>query len=91
MDLPAAQRELATLLALGRGGVLDYVEAAGWYQRAAEQGDAQAQFSLGVLYYRGLGKLQDLDKARHWWTLAAAQGDERASNNLALLARGVRR
>jgi TPR repeat protein len=91
MDVPEAQRELAALLAMGRGGSLDYTQAAGWYQRAAELGDAQAQFSLGVLYYRGLGKLPDVEKARHWWTLAAAQGEERARKNLALLAKGVRR
>ena len=39
----------------------------------AEQGDAQAQFSLGSLYYQGLGVPQDYPEAVKWLTSAAGQ------------------
>jgi TPR repeat protein len=42
--------------AQGRG---DYTEAAKWYRKAAEQGDARAQANLGVLYQFGWGVPQD--------------------------------
>ena len=33
----------------------DYVVAAKWYRKAADQGDAKAQNTLGAMYYHGLG------------------------------------
>ena len=41
---------------------------------AAEQGDAEAQFSLGVMYYYGEGVSQDYGEAVKWYRLAAEQG-----------------
>ena len=43
----------------GKGVLQDYNIATKWYQLAAEQGNAQAQFYLGVMYHRGAGVLQD--------------------------------
>ena len=37
------------------GGEPNYGAAAEWYRRAAEQGNARAQFNLGTLYEQGLG------------------------------------
>ena len=37
-----------------------------FWQQAAEQGNADAQFYLGVSYYFGLGVSRDLDKATEW-------------------------
>ena len=34
-------------------------EQAAWYRKAAEQGDAVAQYNLGVLYHEGHGVAQD--------------------------------
>jgi TPR repeat protein len=33
----------------GNGGTQDYAEAGKWYRKAAEQGDAEAQFNLDLL------------------------------------------
>ena len=39
--------------------------------KAAEQGDAKAQFNLGVLYANGQGVPQDYKQAVYWHTKAA--------------------
>jgi hypothetical protein len=39
----------------GRGVPKDRSQAAAWYRRAAEQGDAKAQFNLGLMYRYGSG------------------------------------
>ena len=44
------------------------------FGRAAAQGDAEAQFSLGFLHLRGIGGPVDLVEARRLFGLAAAQG-----------------
>jgi uncharacterized protein len=43
--------------------------------KAAEQGDAGAQWKLGEMYILGLGVLQDDAKAAHWYRQAAEQGN----------------
>ena len=53
-----------------------------WYQKAAQQGDAQAQFNLGEMYRRGHGVTQDYEKAVEWYQKAAKQGDAQAQFNL---------
>lgn len=54
-------------------------------QRQAEQGDADAQFSLALRYAKGYGVPQDYTKAWEWYLKAAAQGDATAQKNLARL------
>ena len=49
-----------------------------WYRKAAEQGDAAAQFNLGVMYANGEGVPEDYVKAYAWMNLAAAQGQKDA-------------
>ena len=44
-----------------------------WYRRAAEQGDASAQFQLGLKYLDGEGVPQDYARAYGWLNLAAAR------------------
>ena len=56
----------------------DKAEAVRWYRKAADQGDAQAQFNLGVLYVTGEGVPEDNVLAYVWWNLAAAQDSKRA-------------
>ena len=46
--------------------------AAEWFRKAAEQGDASAQFNLGVLYANGTGLQQDAVQAYKWLSLAVA-------------------
>lgn len=45
-----------------------------WFQKAAEQGDPDAQFNLGCCYDKGHGCEQDLNKAKEWFQKAAEQG-----------------
>jgi TPR repeat protein len=61
----------------------DYVGAAGWYFRAAQQDDVTAERVLGVMYERGLGVPQDYSKALAWYRRAvASHSDARAENDL---------
>ena len=72
-------------LCLGVPGVsLDYVEAAKWF-KAAEQGDAQAQFWPATMYEMGEGVGQDYEKAAKWYREAAEQGHANAQVNLAAM------
>jgi TPR repeat protein len=70
------------LYARGQGLPKDYRVAIQWYRRAAEQGDALAQFQLGVLYANGQGVRQNYEIAGQWYRRAADQGDAVAQFNL---------
>ena len=48
------------------------------YKKRAEQGNAEAQCSLGDCYRLGLGVEQDYSKAFKWYQLSAEQGDSNA-------------
>ena len=64
----------------------DLAKAAYWYEKAAEQGYAQAQNSLGDLYLNGgEGFTIDLDKAEYWYKKTAEQGDILASEKLKVI------
>jgi hypothetical protein len=56
-----------------------------WYLKAAEQGDAGAQFSLGAMYTKGLGVKRDQTEAFNWYHKAAEQGDTVAQSNLGVM------
>ena len=69
-----AQHQLGTMYAEGQGVPQDKVEATRWFRRAAEQGDVNAQLSLG-LHLIGEGVPQDEVEATHWFRRAAEQGE----------------
>lgn len=46
--------------------------------KAAEQGDADAQYNLGWMYRKGKGVDKDYAKAAYWYTQAVEQGDKDA-------------
>ena len=46
----------------GRGVPQDRAQAAAWYRKAAEQGDAKAQFNLGLMYRYGPGYSPGLER-----------------------------
>ena len=46
-----------------------------WYRKAAEQGDAEAQYNLGLAYWLGDGISEDKPQAVYWWSKAAEQGN----------------
>ena len=55
----------------------------------AEQGNAEAQFSLGFRYDEGEGVPRDSQEAVKWWRKAAEQGHDQAQFNLGdMYARG---
>jgi uncharacterized protein len=66
------------LYSLGHGVPQDYAEALPWYRKAAEQGDANAQFNLGAMYAQGHGVPRDNVEAHMWLSLAASsfRGDD---------------
>jgi localization factor PodJL len=86
----AAEFEIATRYADGRGVPQSLHEAAAWFERAAHRGLAPAQFRLGGLYEKGTGVPKNLDTARRLYIAAAEAGHAKAMHNLAVLyAEGV--
>ena len=61
---------------------VDLDKARLWFQKAAEQGDAEGQRRLARLYDFVDPAIRDTTKAAHWYTLAANQSDAIAQNNL---------
>jgi TPR repeat protein len=66
----------------GKGVATNYVEAAKWYLKAADQNDAPAQANLGGAYIDGKGVAQDYVEAAKWLRKAAEQGNAQAQRML---------
>ena len=82
-----AAAELAIGIEYQKGDVVprDFVQAADWFRKAADLGNARAQFRLGSLYQqRESGLMQDDAQAAQWLRKAADQGLAEAQNALAL-------
>ena len=65
----------------------DKAEAVRWWRKAADQGIADAQETLGVMYQNGTGVTEDYVQAHMWYNLAAVQGKESAGKYLDILTR----
>ena len=63
----------------------DYIQE---LRKSAEQGYADAQFTLGECYYYGIGVTKDLAEAVKWFRQAAKQGEQRAKKALQRLGLG---
>ena len=50
--------------------------------KAAEQGNIDAQNNLALCYYKGEGVAKDYQKAVQWYTKAAEQGNAKAQLHL---------
>lgn len=59
-----------------------YPEALRWFQRAAEQGLAEAQYEVGGAYYVGAGAPKDIATGLKWLELAAKGGVVSAQSDL---------
>lgn len=71
-----AQVLVAGIYSGGVGAVQkDSAKAAYWYLRAAKQGDAESQFSIGEMYEFGDGVMQDFSEAYKWYNIAAVAPD----------------
>ena len=80
-----AQHDLAALYVVGQNGVKqDYARAAYWFDRAAQNGVANAAYNMGVLYHQGLGTKASLEQAVQWYSVAAEQGHPEAAYNLGI-------
>jgi hypothetical protein len=55
-----------------------YESAVQYYTKAAELGNAEAQFKLGCCYESGTGVEQDLNEAEFWFRRSADQGMQQA-------------
>ena len=60
----------------------DYATALEEWLPIAEQGNADAQFSVGLLFDQGLNVIPDYKTAVKWFTLASKQGHVFAQSNL---------
>ena len=74
-----AQYNIGGMYEFGLGVTEDYAEAAKWYRKAAEQGDARAQNYLGLIYDIGVVVPQDYAEAHMWYDLAGANGNKDAA------------
>ena len=69
-----AEFMLGKMYAFGEGVPEDYNQAIQWFTKAAEQGNADAQFCLGV-QYGWVSVVKDAKQAAQWFSKAAEQGD----------------
>lgn len=77
---PVAMYNIGWMYHNGFGLVVDDLEAAQWWQNAAESGLAEAELALGMLYYYG-GKNVDrnLELAAEYLMPGVERGDEEAA------------
>lgn len=66
----------------GEGIEKDNKKAAEWWKKAAEKGNAKAQYKLGNYYMNGTGVAQDKTYAIIWYERAIAQGNLEAKKEL---------
>ncbi|KAI9595680.1 hypothetical protein BDF19DRAFT_422551 [Syncephalis fuscata] len=91
---PAAYTELGKVYLLPRGVEQDFNKAYGYFKKAAELQDAEAQYLLGVpnalynagyCYFVGDGVARDERRAVEYWTMAAERNVPPALINLGKL------
>jgi len=62
------------MYANGRGVARDDAQAVSWFRKAADQGNADAQYNLGELYAQGRGVAHDEAEAIAWYRKAVEKG-----------------
>jgi TPR repeat protein len=67
---------------------VDQLRGIEWFSRAADQGEANAQYELGSIYEAGNGVPPNPSEAIRWFRLAANQGHDGARNALERLLEG---
>lgn len=78
MDEAQTAFERGAKFLTGDGVSRDYAQAADWFSKAAEQGNADAQYNLGELYNKGRGVERSKKIAQKWYQAAAQQGHVKA-------------
>ena len=69
----------------GKGVTQNDATAVEWFQKAANQDLATAQYNLGYMYYHGRGVSQDTNIAKELFQKAAEQGNTDAQHYLSLI------
>jgi uncharacterized protein len=79
-----AQLGIGHLYKRGKGVSLNHKKAFKWYQLAADQGNAQAQYHL-AFYYLNFDEYKNNDLAFKWFKLSADQGYVESQSSLAFM------
>jgi len=82
-DVEKAQ-EMLGLIYFGKLGeaYLNLEKSFYWFSKAAEHGNASAQYMIAIFYENGVIVDKNLDTAYHWYLEAASNGDEGAMGSL---------
>ncbi len=80
-----AQFELGRRLAEKQNNASAQTNAFAWFNAAAAQGFAPAQYRVGNMYEKGLGVERSASNAKLWYQMAAEAGNVSAMHNLAVL------
>jgi hypothetical protein len=81
-----AQCSLGRMYFVAAGVKQDFKESAYWYRKAAELGNASAQYDLGfLLFYPSTGVPQNFKQASYWFRKAADQGYADAQRELGMM------
>lgn len=75
-------RLYAWCLLYGKGTNPNPRAAVFYFDRAARDGDAEAQYELGYCYYAGEGVQRDYETAAYWYAKSAEQGNRHGLLNL---------
>ncbi len=63
----------------------DEAEAAKWFQKSADQGNANGQANLGYVYETGRGVTLNKDTAISWYKKAVLQNNQYAKDRLSAM------
>ncbi|MFG6467767.1 tetratricopeptide repeat protein [Roseateles sp. BYS87W] len=74
-QLALAENALGEMIEQSRRGKPDPKAACGWFERAAEHGNADGALATATCYYLGRGRPQDMAQAHRWYLEAAKGGD----------------
>ncbi len=86
------QIRIGLMFTAGRGGKENRAEAVRWFLRAAEQGNAEAQYKLGEIYEKGdCDVAKDKSKAFLWYKKAAHLGHAEAQERKQQVLNDIRR
>lgn len=83
--IPEAQHDMGAIYVAGHGPIKqDLKRAVFWFEEAAKNNIANAQYNLGVLYHQGMGVDKNLDRAIALYQKASDQGHPEAQYNLGI-------
>ncbi len=81
----SAMNQIGAMYYSGEGVEQDYIEAAEWFEKAANLGDAAAMANIGWMYFNGEGVEQNYEKGFEWCNKSANLGNTTAMNYIGLM------